>query len=526
MQLRRYGGDLQGVLDKVAYIDSLGITAIYFNPLNDAPSMHKYDPRHWRHIDRNFGPDPAGDVARMALETPDDPKTWRMTAADSLFLEVIEAFHQRGIRVILDYSWNHTGHTFWAFEDLRRRGQQSPYTEWYWVDKLDDPATPQDEFEYQGWFGVKDLPEIRETERIDHRAGINPYEGDIHSPAVKQHIFNVSRHWLDPDGDGDPSDGVDGFRLDVAAELGLGFWRDYRREVRAVNPDAFLIGEVWWQLYPDNLLDPRPFLQGDVFDAVMNYRWYKAARHFFNKAPEAMPPSVFVDSLAHLLEGMRPQSAYAMMNMSASHDAPRQATSLLNKNKYKFNTSPSADSSYRVHRPDAETFQTMELLLAHQFTYIGAPQIYAGDEMGMWGADDPSNRKPLIWPDIAFDDEAVHPLGHARVPDPVRFNEQWAAKVRRLAHIRGQNPVLASGELEFVLVDDARDLLAYSRHDGQTEVLAVFNNSQRPATISLPARLEGDYRDLLGDRPVRRAGTNISVELPPRTAAILAPAGR
>jgi cyclomaltodextrinase len=333
-QMRRYGGDLQGVLDRMDYIEALGVTAIYFNPLNDAPSLHKYDPRHWRHIDRNFGPDPEKDIAIMEYETPDDPSSWRFTMADEMFLEVIKELHKRGIKVILDYSWNHTGHRFWAWEDLVENQAQSPYADWYWVKQFDDPKTEENEFDYRGWFGVVDLPEIKETEYHDHADAVKPFDGNLASETAKQHIFAVTKRWLDPNGDGDPSDGVDGFRLDVAAELPLGFWREYRKIVRAINPDAYLLGEVWWEKWPDKLLDPEVYLRGDIFDAVMNYRWYRAARHFFNAAPDAIPVSEFVDSLNRFRSNISPQHTYAMMNLNGSHDAPRVLTSLFNKNAY------------------------------------------------------------------------------------------------------------------------------------------------------------------------------------------------
>ena len=124
IQARRYGGDLQGVLDKIDYIQSLGVTAIYFNPLNDSPSLHKYDARTYTHIDRNFGPDPKGDVILMDLEDHDDPAAWKWSSADLLFLKIVKEFHKRGIRVIMDYSWNHTGKAFWALNDIRKNGKK------------------------------------------------------------------------------------------------------------------------------------------------------------------------------------------------------------------------------------------------------------------------------------------------------------------------------------------------------------------------------------------------------------------
>ena len=300
VQQRRYGGDLQGVLDQIPYLDSLGVTAIYFNPLNDAPSLHKYDAQHWRHIDRTFGPEPQKDLETIDKETPLDPATWQFTAADQMFLEVINELHKRNIKVILDYSWNHTGTKFWAWEDVVKNQEASPYKDWYWVSKFDNPETETNEFDYRGWIGIKALPEIKETEFVDHSDRMVAYEGDLMLEEVKEHIFNVTKRWLDPNGDGNPDDGVDGFRLDVAAELPLGFWREYRKVVRDVNPQAYLVGEVWWEKWPDDLLDPAPYLQGDVFDAVMNYRWYRLSRQFFAATPNPVAVTAFVDGLEQL----------------------------------------------------------------------------------------------------------------------------------------------------------------------------------------------------------------------------------
>ncbi len=518
-RLRRYGGDLQGVIDKIDYLDSLGITAIYFNPLNDAPSYHKYDARHWRHIDRNFGPSPKKDIEIMASETPDDPSTWQMTTADELFVDLIRRLHDRGIRVIMDYSWNHTGHTFWAFKDVQEKGEASPYKDWYWIDAFDDPATPENEFAYQGWMGVFDLAEIRETVRHEPPTPLMAYEGDLLSSSVKTHIFNVTKKWLDPDGDGDPSDGVDGFRLDVAAEIGLGFWRDYRRFVRDINPEAYFLGEIWWAEWPDDLLDPQPFLEGDVFDAVMNYRWYRDTRHFFNAAPDAMPASVYVDSLQHISSNLRPVSNYAIMNLAASHDSPRVVTSLYNKNTYKYMVSPSPTNDYKINKPDAATYETLRLLLAQQFTYVGAPHIWAGDEMGMWSAD--FVRKPLIWPELQFETETLHPFGLPRPTSEVKFDAGLFAYYQQLIDIRKTYPALISGSLDFILVDDERQLLAYSRQlDGQ-EVIAVFNAGAQPRTIQLPVNTTGVYTEVLNQMQIQKIGEQIEIELPARAAGII-----
>jgi glycosidase len=162
---RRYGGDLQGVLDRLDYLQDLGVTALYFNPVNDAPSLHKYDARNYRHIDRNFGPDPRA-IAGVAAEDPADPATWTWTAADSLFLALVREVHRRGMRLILDYSWNHTGTAFWAWQDVLKNQRASRFADWYEIAAFDDTATADtNEFTYRGWVGVRSLPEWKKVGR-------------------------------------------------------------------------------------------------------------------------------------------------------------------------------------------------------------------------------------------------------------------------------------------------------------------------------------------------------------------------
>ncbi|MBK1878713.1 alpha-amylase family glycosyl hydrolase [Pelagicoccus mobilis] len=525
-RLRRYGGDLQGVLDKLDYLQDLGVTAIYFNPLNDAPSYHKYDARYWRHIDRNFGPDPKGDVEIMNRERGDDPDTWEFTSADRMFLEVIRQCHERGMKVVLDYSWNHTGNDFWAWNDLVEKQLDSEFADWYWVKKWDDPKTPANEFEYAGWFGVRDLPEVRETEYVDHSHGFEFYEGDLYSPAVKEHIFEVTRRWLDPNGDGDPSDGVDGFRLDVCAELPLGFWREYRKVVRDVNADALLIGETWWELYPDTMMDPEPQLRGDVFDSVMNYRWYRSVRDLMKNHPDDnFTVSEFVALQQGFIGNLREGNAYAMMNLTASHDTPRFMTSIFNKkNRNKVDVGPTETNDYKIHAPDAEAFETAKLLLMQQFTYIGAPHIYMGDEMGMWSAD--YIRRPVVWEDIEYETERIHPFGRERTVDPVAVNAEWRELYRQLAQFRNENSVLATGGIEYVLVDDERELLAYKRFDETDEIWVAFNLSERSQEIVLSVKADSMYFDPLNDRSYESDSRgSLRLELTPRTAIVLAPKG-
>jgi cyclomaltodextrinase / maltogenic alpha-amylase / neopullulanase len=496
IQARRYGGDLQGVLDEMDYISSLGVNVVYFNPLNDSPSLHKYDARTYTHIDRNFGPDPKGDVLLMKRETPDDPKTWVWTAADKLFLKVVAEFHKRGIRVILDYSWNHTGKNFWAMEDIRKNGENSKFAGWYNIIHFDDPETAADELEYEGWGGKNIYMPVFKKDIIPPDKKIMPFEGNFHSESLKQYIFNVTRRWLDPNNDGDPSDGIDGFRLDVAAEIPMGFWREYRKVVRSVNPQAYLVGEIWWLEWPDKLLDPAQFM-GTQFDAIMNYRWYRIARGFFGQAEPVLNATGFVKGIEMINKGLSPENQQAMMNVVATHDSPRLSTSFYNKTMDKYHATPAADTGYRINRPDAKTIEELKLLLVHQYTFVGSPHIWNGDEVGMWGADDPDCRKPMVWADLRYDDErANYKPGKSRPVDKVYPDTVLLSFYKSLIKLRKENPVLSTGDLKFLIADDKKMVLAYSRSNGTDEIISVFNRSDNEQTVSVPAATGNKYIEI------------------------------
>jgi glycosidase len=492
VQFRRYGGDLQGVLDRLDYLQDLGVTALYLNPVNDAPSLHKYDARNYHHIDRNFGPDPRRDEALLTEENPADPATWSWTAADSLFLVLVREVHRRGMRVIVDFSWNHTGTEFWAWRDVVARQRQSPHADWYSVDRFDDPATPDtSEFAYTGWAGVPSLPEWRKVGRPEGLTK-GAIEGDL-VQGVKDHVFAVTRRWLDPNGDGDPSDGVDGFRLDVADVVPLGFWREYRTYVRGINPQAYLVGEVWWEHFPDRLYDPAPWLEGDVFDAVMNYRWYAPTRSFLAGAEPVLTASAWAAALDSLTIGIDPPAQRAMMNLTASHDTPRFSTSLYNLGRYKVRSLPRDDPGYRIDRPDDRVRRIQEQILVQQFTWVGAPHIWNGDEAGMWGADDPDERKPVVWADLRYDDETTHPTGLRRRPDKVVPDTALFRTYRELVALRKRHlRLFVDGSIIWLVTDDARAVAAYERALDDQRALVAFNASDSPQEVTLPAA--GSYR--------------------------------
>ena len=513
LQYRRFGGDLQGVLDKLDYLKDLGITAIFINPVNDAPSLHKYDARSYHHVDVTFGPDPKGDKEIISLENPADPATWKWTSADKLFLKVINEAHKRGMKVILDYSWNHTGTMFWAWQDILKKQSASAYKDWYDIITYDDPATPENEFRYRGWLGIASLPEIRKVNVITKRENGHPYEGDI-NPGAKQHIFAVTKRWLAPDGDN--TRGIDGFRMDVADQIGLIFWRDWRKYVRSVKQDAYLIGEIWWEQWPDKLMDPVPYTKGDVFDAVMFYQAYRPARYFFAKTAFPIDAKQFRDSIQLLWNSLRPEVLYAMMNVSSSHDAPRLLTDFYNTNKYKYHAIPREDSTYKTGKPDSETYERLRLYLVWAFTAVGAPQIWNGEEMGMWGDDDPDCRKPLWWKEYTFEPETRNNYQPGpKSYDPVGFNQEQFNWYKKLIAIRKSNPVLSNGKFEFLLSEGCK--LAYKRTDGNNQITVLINAGSVPGSFSLPG--EGTFTDILSNKNVN--GKKIILQ--PFSAMILKP---
>ncbi len=524
IQARRYGGDLQGVLDEIDYIQSLGVTAIYFNPLNDSPSLHKYDARNYAHIDRNFGPDPKGDVKIMDEETHDDPATWKWTSADKLFLKVVDEFHKRGIRVIMDYSWNHTGKEFWALKDIRKNGKNSKFADWYNIIQYGDAETPGKELKYEGWGGNNPYMPVFRKDIIPPDDKIMPFEGNFHSESLKQHIFSVTRRWLDPNADGNPTDGVDGFRLDVAGEIPMGFWREYRKVVRSVNPDAYLIGEIWWLEWPDKLLEPRVFLRGDQYDAIMNYRWYRIARGFFGQAEPVLAPTGFVKGINRINSGIRLENLQAMMNVTSTHDSPRLSTSLFNKTMDKYNAKPSDNPDYKINRPDLFTRLEQKLLLIHQYTFPGAPQIWNGEEVGMWGADDPDCRKPMIWDDLVYEDErADFDPAKTRPVDVVKPDTVLRSFYKELCTMRKENPVLVYGDLTFTVADDEKMVLAYNRRMGNSEIIAIFNRSADQQTIKVRTRFNGYYGDILstGNNSVKSINNLIEITIQPMSALVM-----
>ncbi len=514
---RRYGGDLQGVIDRLDYLDSLGVTALYLNPVFWARSLHKYDGNTYHHIDPHFGPDPAGDLALMREEDPADPRTWHVTAADSLFFALLDAAHVRGLRVILDGVFNHTGRDFFAFEDIRQNQQASPYAGWYAVTTWDDLATPDtSEFAYEGWWGVASLPELADTEAGD----------DLH-PGPRQYVFDATARWMDPDGDGDPADGVDGWRLDVAAEVPLGFWADWNAHVRRLNPEAYTVAEIW--------KDAARFIEEGGFSATMNYHGFAVPVKGF-LIDNALAPSRFAEVLNERRRAYPPAVRPVLQNLIGSHDTPRLASMIVNRDSsdlaqeqfgYDRNASPRQDAAYHVRRPVEAERQIQRLVALFQMTYVGAPMIYYGTEAGLWGADDPDDRKPMLWPDLDYDTEAHHPLGRDRPPDPVAFDHDLYRYYQDVIALRSEHEALRRGGFEVLYASDAQDLFAFSRTcdsrrcEGAAFVVVLNRSGEAQSLrVPLPEALRGGVYEQVFFTPegaahrVQQDPTGLLLELP------------
>ncbi len=472
--LRRYGGDLQGIIDRLDYLQSLGVEALYLNPIFESPSLHKYDATMYHHVDNNFGPDPERDRRIWATENPADPTTWQWTSADSLFLKLIQEVHRRGMKIIIDGVFNHVGSTFWAFEDVKRRGPQSPYRNWFMIEAWDDPATPQNEFRYAGWYGVKELPEIREN-------ASGPVEG------FRQHIHAIVRRWMDPNGDGDPSDGIDGWRLDVAEMVALPFWQEFRRWVKEINPDAYITGELFWEDWSHNrLIQPAPWLQGDAFDGVMNYRLAVWLKRLVIDTRNRLSIAAFQDSVRALVASLPPGQVHWLQNLVDSHDTDRLASQIQNPNRwYDHEANPAQNPNYDVSRPGPEGWQKFKLVVALQFTLPGAPMIYYGDEAGMWGGDDPDCRKPMVWPNLRYARETHHPFGKPRPADSVYFDHNVFRWYQGLIRLRKQFPVLRHGAVRFFPEKFPGILVFERRTAGHNPIVVVANLTDKTMTISL-----------------------------------------
>jgi len=517
IQRRRYGGDLQGIIDKLDYLKNLGIGAIYLNPVFEATSSHKYDGATYHHIEPHFGPDPEADKKMIQSEIPDDPSTWVWTNADKLFLKLIEEVHRRGMKVIIDGVFNHMGLNSWAFRDVVENQQNSKYKDWFTIKSWKSEG----KFDYEGWFGVRELPELREDEN-----------GIVEGP--RKYIFNITKRWMDPNGDGNPSDGIDGWRLDVAFCVEHKFWKDWRKLVKSINPEAYLTAEII-----DSPEKNISYLQGDEFDAVMNYNFLFSTAEYFIDDKTKISASEFMEQLEHLRKIYPQEVSFVMQNLFGSHDTQRVLSHIVNRDKYKirnwgetFEKWKASNPDYDISKPGKYEKDIFKLMLIFQMTYVGAPYIYYGDEVGMWGANDPCCRKPMLWSE--YEAESLTPNQEKKMDsDKVEPDLEIFNHYKKLISIRNSNSVLQTGDFETIFIDNEKDVIVFRRFDEENEIIIALNRSSNPTTITLELEPElelelkpelsktSHYTDLLNNLHILSEGRRISFKVEPFWGCIL-----
>jgi neopullulanase len=422
------GGDLYGVVERLDYLEALGITALYLNPIFASASNHRYHTYDYLAVDPLLG----GDAALRAL---------------------LDAAHGRGMKVILDGVFNHTGRGFWPFHHILECGSGSPYLDWFHVNRdflaagrhlrayppesLRPAAATSQSAEalapgtrsfsslgYRAWWDLPALPKL-----------------NTDNPEVREYLMVVAEHWI--------RFGADGWRLDVPDEIDDDdFWREFRRRVKAIDPDAYIVGEIWHE-------DHR-WLQGDQFDAYMNYPLaaailsFCAGRHLdqrvvrqhgeleANIRPENGP--TFAARLARVLSTYDPAIDAVQLNLLGSHDTPRALTMC------------------GVDR------NALRLATLVQMTVAGAPCIYYGDEVGMAGEQDPYCRG-------------------AFPTDEADWDEDLLAFFRGATALRRRHPALRRGE--FALAGAAGMAAAYRRWDAADSFVVVLNAGDEPADLAL-----------------------------------------
>ncbi|MBN2448534.1 MAG: alpha-glucosidase C-terminal domain-containing protein [Phycisphaerae bacterium] len=487
---RNYGGDFAGVEEELPYLKKLGVNALYFMPVFRATSNHKYNTMNYVHVDPMFGAGPADDYdAIVATEDLTDASTWQWTKSDKRFLEFIKVAHAAGFKVIVDGVFNHVGREHPAFQDVIKNGEKSKYAAWFDI-------TSWEPLKYECWGGFDSVPSFRKSAT------------GLASNEAKEHIFAITRRWMDPNGDGDPSDGIDGWRLDVPNEIPAPFWEEWRQLVKSTNPDGYITGEIWDRA--------GQWLDGKHFDAVMNYEFAKTVISWVVDKERKITVSEFDRRLDDLRGAYPVVVTQVLQNLVDSHDTDRLVSMVANPDRNYDDRNRIQDSNpdYFNDKPDETCYTKARLIALIQMTYVGAPMIWYGDEAGMWGADDPTTRKPMLWEDLEPYEK----------PEINHVMKDHLAFYQRAATLRNNHPALRTGSFETLLTDDQADVWAFRRMDHDEQLIAVFNASDQPreATIKLPVDAPSVWKGVFGlDCSVKAADGSMSLKVPAVTGIVL-----
>jgi glycosidase len=407
------GGDLLGIVERLDYLTDLGVNAIYLNPIFQSAANHRYHTYDYYRVDPLLG-------------------------GNHAFRELLHACHDRGVRVVLDGVFNHAGRGFFPFHHVLENGPLSPYRDWFHIRGYPLRAydsSPRRPPNYASWWGLPELPKF-----------------NTETPAVREYLLRVAEHWV--------REGIDGWRLDVPTEIDdARFWRALRRRVKAANPDAYLVGEIW--------VPAREWLRGDRFDAVMNYPFSRFCLGFFGGPSldtgarpgghrlRILSARAFAGHIEAMLAWYPRPVTLAQLNLLASHDTPRPLTLLRgSRDRYK-------------------------LALLYMMTSPGAPCIFYGDEVGLTGGPDPGCRAGMPW-------------------DASRWDLDLLACVRSLIAMRHRHPALRRGT--YTRLYAHRGVYAFARqHLGETLVVAL-NSNDHAVEVRVPVR--GCLGDGTALRPV------------------------
>ena len=375
----RFGGDIAGIEKRQTYLKSLGINAIYYNPIFKSPSNHRYEADNYVQLDPEFG-------------------------TNREFIRLTKGLKAQGISTILDFAFNHTSIRSTEFQDLVKNGSNSKFKNWYFPKSY--PVVPDELKTYEAWFGFGSMPKLNTV-----------------NPETTSHLLEVCKYWVN-------EVGIDGIRLDVANEVDSRFWRAMRPFVKSINKNLWILGEIWG--------DGNPWLQGDQFDSVMNYQFREAAIRFVAK--NTQDATKFAGDLMRVHRSYPPQVSRNMMNLLSSHDTTR------------FITECGGDR------------ELAKLGAALQFTWIGEPSIYYGEELGMEGGKDPDNRRGMDWSKATADNEML------------QFYQ-------KLIKVRQKTNAFSAGDAAFLYSD--KDGGVFSREGQDDAALVFFNRSNQTKKFNL-----------------------------------------
>ena len=458
-----YGGDLQGVMDKLDYLQDLGVEVVYFNPLFVSPSNHKYDIQDYDYIDPHYGKivDDGGEVLPNGVTDNSQATKYKkrttglknLEASNESFIKLVEELHRRGMKVILDGVFNHCG-SFNKWMDRERiyEGEEdyepgayvsadSPYRSYFRFFKEGPENWPYNG-NYDGWWGHDTLPKLN-------------YEDSV---KLENYILYIGRKWVSP-----PYN-VDGWRLDVAADLGRSneynheFWQKFRRAVKDANPNALILAEHYG--------DPSDWLKGDEWDTVMNYDAFMEPVTWFltgmekhsDEAREELLGNIdnFIGSMAHHMSNMLTPSLQVAMNELSNHDHSRFLTRTNHMVGRVEHLGPEAANEY-VNKA------VMREAVVMQMTWVGAPTVYYGDEAGVCGFTDPDNRR-------------IYPWGHE--------DQELIAFHKEAIRIHKEHPALKTGSLK--ILGGEENILSYARFKGHDRIIVVINNRSERAEVKVP----------------------------------------